>query len=290
MAFDPPLTSPVEASFRLEAAADAAASGPVPDLVHSPPRRSATYPRRRPERPALTLNTYAAPQGHGCGGVSMLRSISQPVLTSVEHAEYTASRAASLGRVAGAYARGELSRRGSARSASVRNRSRRSLAEMLGALEDDDGDVEMDEPGAEAPPALPNRLTPPAYSTYAYGHPTPYHPPSSAPPSLEHTDGLQPSRCSPHASPLSPHPSADARAWAPRTPSPSPSPAHHDLYAPRTPSPAATSQLSPSGRSVRIRPRESSPTPSSSARATAWRARAGRCLPRFEVQEAALGI
>jgi hypothetical protein len=314
----PALTSPVEASFRLESAAAAAAAAPVPDLVHSPPRRSATFPRRRPDRQPLTSATYEPPS-YGVGGVSMLRSISQPVLTGAEHAEYTASRAASLGRVAGAYARGELgsrrgsgglSRRGSGQR-SIRSgrgtHARPSLTDILGALEDDDGDVEMEEPAPRADrlASAPSFVN--AFSTEPAAFPPPYppyEPPASAPPAAQSQYPHAPSP--PAAYSPSQHPSP--REYEPRTPSPAPSPrdphayartpspsptARPDLraYAPRTPSPAATSRLTPtSGRSVRIRPRESSPTPSTSSRAAAWRARAGRCLPRFEVQEAALGI
>ncbi|GMK55151.1 hypothetical protein CspeluHIS016_0202070 [Cutaneotrichosporon spelunceum] len=256
------MASPVEAAFRRESAADAAASLPVPDLVHSPPRR-ASLPFRQPERPALSSTTFAPTYG----GQSMVRSISQPVLTGAEHARYTASRAASLGRATGratGHSLGSGLSRGSSQTSS-RSWSRRARL----SLGNSDGDVEMDKPArselafssSSSNSSSSNSIT----DVFLDRPQRNFMSPRSSeplPPAFGYDDA---------SLPWSPYPSAT------RAPRP-PSPVQPDRSGRRTPSPS-TSRLVPTGR-VRMRSTEPSPV---SARAAALRIR--RCTPRFKVRE-----
>lgn len=323
---DPRLvTSPVEARFRLDAAPDVDA---VPDLVHDPapphplspvlsvPPSYATFPRRSAARPSLRLDFIAShslsppatPEPYG--GVSMVRSVSQPVLTGAEHAQYTASRAASLSRIA--------SRSGSGASSA---RSRPSLFGALTRLEDDgespdveeidrEGNVEMvvSEERQYTPPAIhrgdhsscPEPRVP--YPRLETGSAPPFPfcqremPRPSTADEQQLTRSFPPRALSPSRPSTADGPLPRTRSFAPRTLSTSSSrnASSYDPRTPRTPSPRSashTSRLTPTSR-ARVRPvhpaGRASPTPSTNSRAAAWRARAGgvRCVARVKVEEA----
>lgn len=339
---EPLLTSPVEATFR--AMAPPPAADDIPDLVPSAPsgpsdpspapttfQAAATFPRRGGHRSRLSHDTFTLTHprtygyqstpttplhmtygGMGVGGVSMVRSVSQPVLTSAEHAAYTATR--SLGRAAGArllnggVGEGMSGRMGERRRPSlfgalamedaVEERGEVATGGRRGAdggqdgptggdedgdredeedvRTDADGDVEMasDDRAIHARAHSQSHLpSPTSPRAFCYDE----YPPYSAPLDAPLASSFAPRRT------LSPCPtrmaaSFDLRSAYPRTPSPGPAP-HRQ-----------TSRLMPTS-GPRVRPAHhagvggrASPTPSTSTRAAAWR-KGVRCVPRFPVEE-----